>query len=72
MNKKFIAPIIIGILLCIYYIGIIFVMLSVGFNGIFCIMLVLGLIAIIAILVYVVRERIHEIKGGEEDDISKY
>ncbi len=72
MNKKFIAPISIGTILCIYYGAIILLMLSDGFNSLFGTLLILGLIVIVIIIIYVVRERIYEIKGGEEDDISKY
>lgn len=71
MNKKIIAPIVITIIVILYYIlyfGIIITLVS----GIW--KLILGIIPIILItlMVYTCIERIKEIKGGEEDGLSKY
>lgn len=70
-NKKFVAPIVITIIIILYfvcYFGLLFSLLS-GFLG----WLLLIIPAVGSILIITVcLERIKEIKGGEENDISKY
>lgn len=70
-GKKMIAPIIITILIVLYYAFYftIVITLPVGIWKIF-----LGIIPIIlaVIMIYVCVQRIKEIKEGEEDDLSKY
>lgn len=71
-KKKMIAPVIITILIIAYY----------SFFGVFCIFfdapLIVKLLAVIitltlsCICIYVLVERIREIRSGEEDDLSKY
>ena len=70
-KKKMRAPIIITVLVILYYI-IYFGLLISLLEGIF--KYALGVIPIIfsVVLIKVCIERIKEIKGGEEDDISKY
>ncbi|MCH5268304.1 MAG: hypothetical protein J1E62_08175 [Lachnospiraceae bacterium] len=70
-GKKFVAPIVITVLVILYYFvyfGIL-IHLTGGVGAVF-----LGIIPLIlaGCMVYVCVERIKEIKGGEEDDISKY
>ncbi len=70
-KKKMIAPVIITIVIVLYYIvyfGLLISLLD-GFWK-----YVLGIIPLVlsGIMVYVCIERINEIKKGEEDDISKY
>ncbi len=72
MNKKLIAPIVIGILLCLYYFGIVFALTLEGISSIIIGILTVVVILLIGVVIYVVKERIDEIKGGEEDDLSKY
>ncbi len=73
MNKKIITPIIIGILFSLYLIFIFgFYFIIEPFNKIFLIVQFLICSSLIALMIYVVIQRIKEIKGGEEDDISKY
>ena len=69
--KKMIAPIIVTVLLILYYV-VYFGILLAQLDGIW--KLVLGLIplALCALIVKVCIERINEIRKGEEDDISKY
>ena len=69
--KKLIAPIIITVLLILYFIvyfGFLITLLS-GF-----LQYLLGVVplALVAVTVYVCVERIKEIRSGEEDDLSKY
>ena len=70
-KKKMRAPIIITVLVILYYI-IYFGLLISLLEDIF--KYALGVIPIIfsVVLIKVCIERIKEIKGGEEDDISKY
>ena len=75
MDKRYIAPIIITILAVIYFllmgIGFVFA-LSEGMPAI-CFMLLLFIpIGAAALTVYMLIERLNEIKGGEEDEASKY
>ncbi len=70
MNKKIIAPIVIGVLVCLYYLYLL--VIGISLSSVFGVFLSIFTICIIATIIYVVRERINEIKGGEEDDLSKY
>ena len=70
-KKQFIAPILVTVLMVIYYVvyfGFLMSLLS-GF-----VKYVLGILplAFSAVMVKVCIERIQEIKKGEEDDLSKY
>lgn len=70
-KKKMIAPIVITILMILYYIayfGFLISFLSGAWKYI------LGIVPLVlsGITIYVCIERINEIKKGEEDDISKY
>lgn len=70
MNKM-IAPIVIGLILCIFlaiYMGVI---LAVGLN-LLTFILGAGILALIGVVIAMVIQRIDEINGGEQDDISKY
>ena len=70
-RKKMIAPIVITVLLVLYYIAY-FCFLIALLDTVWKYILGIIPIAISALLIAVCRERIKEIKGGEEDDISKY
>ena len=70
-KKKVIAPIIVTVIMLLYYIAyfcFLISLLDVAWKY------VLGIIplAFSAVMIYVCIERINEIKKGEEDDISKY
>ena len=70
-KRKMIAPIIITVILTLYYITYFGFLISL-LDGIW--KYALGIIPLIfsGIMIYVCIERINEIKKGEEDDISKY
>lgn len=70
-GKKMIAPIVITILVVIYYIAYFSLLISLV-DGIFKLLLGIIPIALSGAMIYVCIERIKEIEGGEEDDISKY
>jgi hypothetical protein len=71
-SGKIIAPVIITVLL-VLYLG--FFMLTWLFNPFSLAIKILGTLiplALIGVSVYVLVERIKEIRSGEEDDLSKY
>ncbi len=71
-GRKMIAPIIITIIIVMYYIGfaaVCFLMpIPLGLGLIF------GFIPLVlaGVIIYVLVERIHEIRSGIEDDLSQY
>ena len=69
--KKMIAPIVVTILLVLYYI-IYFALLISIVEGIWKVLLGIIPLLFIIVMIKVCIERIQEIKGGEEDDLSKY
>ncbi|MBR3789802.1 MAG: hypothetical protein IKJ86_07425 [Clostridia bacterium] len=72
-KKKMIAPISITIFVIAYYIFYFCVLCSILSESI-VLLILFGIIpvALTAGMLYVCIQRIKEIKGGEEDDISKY
>lgn len=70
-EKKMIAPIVITILVVLYYITYFAFIISL-LGGIFRILLGIIPIVISGVMIYVCVERIKEIEGGEEDDLSQY
>lgn len=70
-EKKMIAPIIVTVAVVLYYI-LYFGLLIFMIPGIFKV--IFGIIPLIfaGLMIYVCVQRIKEIKGGEEDDLSKY
>ena len=71
-RSKMIAPIIITVLFVLYYVGffIVCAMLSMPF----ILKLLFGIIPLVlaGVCIFVLMERIKEIRSGEEDDLSKY
>ncbi len=71
-KRKMVAPIVITVLLCIYY---------AFYIAICCLMPVPGIVKVIfgilpflfiCLMLYVLMERIKEIRSGVEDDLSNY
>lgn len=75
MNEKFIAPIIITIITVLYCIGLSLLFIFSYLDGMpflmFAFMLIVPL-ASAGIIINVLIQRVKEIKGGEEDEASKY
>lgn len=75
MKKKLIAPIIITVLVVLYQIGMIAAFAFAVFEGmpiwIFVLLLIIPAAAAAA-MIYMLVQRVKEIKGGEEDEASKY
>lgn len=71
-KRKMIAPIIIAVLVVAYYvvIGIVFTTMLVSLPLKVIMIVIPALLA--GVMIYVLIERIKEIKEGEEDDLGKY
>lgn len=73
MNRKMIAPILVAILLVIYYVGYaILLMVIPELHIVIKLLLIIIPITMIGYALWAAKERIEEIKGGEEDDLSQY
>ena len=70
-KKKMVAPIIITVIMALYYIAYFGFLISL-LGGIWIYVLGIIPLAFLGLMIYVCIERINEIKKGEEDDISKY
>ena len=70
-KRKMMAPIIITVLMVLYYVVYFGFLISL-IDGVWKYILGIFPLAFSAIMVKVCMERINEIKKGEEDDISKY
>ena len=70
-KKKMIAPILVTILMILYYIAY-FGFLITMVSGFWKYMLAIIPLIMSAVMIKVCMERINEIKEGEEDDLSKY
>lgn len=70
--KKLIAPIIITIIICLYFIGYAVLCMQVGTSVSFKVLGAIIPLILAGVCVYVLYERIKEIRSGEEDDLSQY
>lgn len=71
--KKMIAPIVIALIIILYYIGIaVFFVKIPGIPAAIKILMVVIPLALAAVMTGVLISRIKEIRGGEEDDLSHY
>ena len=71
-RKKMAAPIVITILFVLYLIAyVVLVILAAGWSPAM-LLLTIPLVALGIGMVVVLKERIREIKSGEEDDLEKY
>lgn len=71
-GKKIAAPIVIAVLLVLYYIAFFVVILALDIPVLVKLLLGIVPLALAGCVIYVLVERINEIRSGEEDDISKY
>ncbi len=70
-RKKMVAPIVITVLMILYY-SIYFGVLIALIDSTWAVLLGVLPVALGLTITYVCIQRIKEIKGGEEDDLSKY
>lgn len=72
MKKKMIAPCVIATLMSLYFLscvaGLFVAPANIFINGIF----VLLFLGSVIVMISVTKERIDEIRSGEEDDLSQY
>ena len=71
-TKKMIAPIIIVSLLVLYYMGFFILCLFIPIPPSFRLLFGLVPLLLAGVSIYVLAERIKEIRSGEEDDLSQY
>jgi hypothetical protein len=71
-NKKVIAPVVITILLVLYWVFYLTIGLSLPIPTPYKIIGALVPLGLIGVSLFVLIERIKEIRSGEEDDISQY
>lgn len=71
-NKKLIAPVVITILLVMYLSSFIIMWKYVSISVVGKIVGSLIPLALIGVSIYLLIERIKEIRSGEEDDLGKY
>ena len=70
-KRKMIAPIVVTVIMILYY-AVYFGFLISVLDGIPSLLLGIVPLALAILTVVVCIERIHEIRKGEEDDLSKY
>ena len=70
-NKKLIAPIVISIIIVLYYVVYLGILIAL-IEGVWKWLLGIIPLALSVVMLKVCIERINEIKKGEEDDLSKY
>lgn len=70
-DRKKIAPIIITIIVVLYYI-LYFTLIIFAVPGILTIIFGIVPLLLAGLMIYVCVQRMKEIDGGEEDDLSKY
>ena len=73
MNKKIIAPIVVAVLLVVYFVIYAAVIVTtVEINVVMKLLLAIIPLIFAGYAIWAAKERIEEIKGGEEDDLSQY
>ena len=71
--KKMVAPIVIAVIVIVYYTGAaVFFMAVPGIPAAVKILMVVIPLILAAVMLGVLISRIKEIQGGEEDDLSQY
>lgn len=72
-TKKMIAPILIAVLIILYYViiaGVFILIEGIPMRG--KLLLIIVPLALAGVMAGVLKSRIDEIRSGEEDDLSKY
>jgi hypothetical protein len=70
-KRKIISPIVVTVVMILYYVAYFGFLISL-LEGVWKYALGMIPLAFSGVMLYVCIERIHEIKKGEEDDISQY
>lgn len=72
MRKKMLAPIVIGVIVGLYFMLWMSILIVLEAPRSIVVIMGLPMIVLLFLWIYVVMERIQEIRSGEEDDLSKY
>lgn len=71
--KKMVAPIVVALVVVLYYIGVAALFMTVsGIPAVVQTLMVIIPLILAAVMIGVLISRIKEIEGGEEDDLSQY
>jgi hypothetical protein len=70
-RRKMVAPIVISVLVVLYYFLYFGILISV-LDGMWKYLLGVIPLTLSVVMILVCKQRINEIKGGEEDDLSQY
>lgn len=71
--KKMVAPIVVALVVVLYYVGIAVLFMTVsGIPAVVQALMVIIPLILAAVMIGVLISRIKEIEGGEEDDLSQY
>lgn len=71
--KKMVAPIVVALVVVLYYIGVAVLFMTVsGIPAVVQALMVIIPLILAAVMIGVLISRIKEIEGGEEDDLSQY
>jgi len=71
-GKKIIAPVVVTICLIVYYLAVIIGLYTIKMPDFIRIIITAVSVIVTVVLVFVMFDRIKEIKKGEEDDLGKY
>ncbi len=71
-QKKMIAPIVVTCLLSAYLLAYVYIVISIPMSVIAKVLIGLVSIALFGTSIYVLIQRIKEIRSSEEDDLSQY
>ena len=71
-QKKMVAPVVITVLLSAYMLAYFFILLSVPMPGWVKVLVGFIPLSLLCASVFVLIQRIKEIRSGEEDDLSQY
>ena len=72
MNRKLIAPILIGVIISLYFILWLYILFHMETLFALKIILIIFITGLLFLWIHVVKERLREIREGEEDDLGKY
>lgn len=71
-SRKMIAPIVITVLMVMYYVGFFVTCIFMPMPAALKLLFGLAPILLTGVCIFVLAERIKEIRSGEEDDLSQY
>lgn len=72
MNRKMLTPVVIGIVIAFYMMLWISSLFFLDAPKIVIVLFGVPMLALLFLWIHVVKERLDEIRSGEEDDLSKY